>query len=129
MDQLAQTRAIIVSTIVRDTPRAFWENVRAGARRTYADVFEQVRNEAGTLAEQKLDKLYQDRHFAMEHLLATVAKGHGFACSATLLTENNRRYVYATKGSIGLTQVYVPCIGAMPRPARFRERHAALGQT
>src|SRR3546814_3527725 len=51
---------------------------------------------------------------------------HGIPCSATILAENNRHYVYSTKGDIALTQVYVPAIGAMPKPARFRERLAAI---
>jgi hypothetical protein len=121
MDWDQRTRAIIVSTIARDTPRAFWLDVRVAARHAYADTFEQVRNDPTALNEQRLDKLYQDRHFRMEHLLATAAEQHGFACSRTILAENNRTYVYATKGAIGLTQAYVPSIGPC-RSRRATER-------
>jgi hypothetical protein len=39
---------------------------------------------------------------------------------------NNRHYVYVANGSLGLTQSYVPTIGAMPKVAKFREVHAAI---
>lgn len=126
MDWYQRMRAIIVSTIVRDTQRAFWEDVRTGTRRTYSDVYEEIRNEPNVIHEQRMDKLYQVRHFRMEHLLATIAQKYDWAYTSTLLVENHRCYVYVTKGAIGLTQAYIPAIGAMPQPARYRERHAAL---
>jgi hypothetical protein len=85
-----------------------------------------VRADPNVVGEQRIDKLYQDRHFRMEHLLTMLAREHGLACSSTLLSENNRHYVYCAKGAIGLTQTYVPAIGAMPKPARYREQLAAM---
>jgi hypothetical protein len=126
MDSYQRARGIILATVARDTPKTLWEDVRDGAKRTYADAFEQVRNDPNVLNEQRLDKLYQDRYFRMEHLVASLANQHGLACSTTLLAENGRYYVYAGKGAIGLTQTYVPTIGSMPKQARFRERHAAI---
>jgi len=119
-------RAGIVDIIVRDTPKAFWEDLRARSHQTYLDVFKQIENDPNVLAEQRIDSLYQQRHFRMENLLKTLADSHGLATSATLLVENNRRYVYVTKGAVGLTQAYVPSIGEMPKPARFRQRHSAM---
>lgn len=126
MDWQSRLRNIILSTIVRDFPLKFWEDARMRGRQTYLDVFSQVRHDRNLVEEQRLDKLYQDRYFHMERLLAVLANEHGLAQTSTLLAENNRHYVYATKGSIGLTQAYVPTIGGMPKPARYRERLAAL---
>lgn len=120
------TRATVLEIVVRDTPKAFWEDLRARSHQTYLDVFKQIENDRNVLAEQRLDNLYQQRHFRMENLLKTLADGHGLATSATLLVENNRRYVYVSKGSVGLTQAYVPAIGEMPKHARFRQRHSAM---
>lgn len=121
-------RGGILAILVRDTPQAFWEDLRARSRQTYLDVYKQIENDPNILAEQRLDSLYQQRHFRMENLLKTLSDAHGLATSATLLVENNRRYVYVTKGAVGLTQAYVPAIGEMPKPARFRQRHSALNR-
>lgn len=126
MDWHARLKATILSTIVRDFPRGFWEDGRAAARQAYLDVFHQIAADPNLVVEQQLDKLYQDRHFRMEHLLATVARKHGLPSTSTLLATNSRHYVYVAKGSIGLTQAYVPAIGAMPKQARYRERLAAM---
>jgi len=123
-----RSRAIILAMVVRDTPKAFWEDLRARSHQTYLDVFKQIENDPLVLGEQRLDSLYQQRHFRMEHVLKTVAEGHGMVTSATLLIENNRRYVYVSSGAVGLTQAYVPAIGELPKPARFRQRHSALNQ-
>jgi hypothetical protein len=121
-------RASILTILVRDTPQAFWEDLRARGRQTYLDVYKQIENDPNVLKEQQLDCLYQQRHFRMENLLKTLADAHGLATSATLLIENKRTYVYVTKGAVGLTQTYVPGIGEMPKPARFRQRHSALNR-
>ena len=124
----ARRRAGILSTVVRDIPREFWEDMRARTRQTYLDAFHRTQNETNLLDQQRLASLYQSRHFRMEHLLHAVAAAHDMACSATLLVENKCHYVYASRGAIGLTQAYVPSIGEMPKPARFRERHSAINR-
>lgn len=126
MDSENQLRAVILSTIVHDIPRKFWEDARTRMKQSYMDMYHQVDADPSVVQVQKLDKLYQDRHFRMEYVLTTLAKDHGFTCSSTLLKENNRAYVYAAKGAIGLTQAYVSSIEAMPKPAKFRERLAEL---
>jgi hypothetical protein len=128
MDFQQRLRATIVSTVVRDTQREFWRDIRAGARQTYSDVFEEIRNDANIAPEQRIDMLYQVRHFRMEHLLARIARQYGWLATATLLVDNNRHYVYVSQGAIGLTQAYVSAIGAMPQPARYRERHALINE-
>lgn len=119
-------RAAILAIIVGDTPRDFWADGLTGARQAYPDVFQQVRHDPNLIDDQRIDFLYQSRHFRMEHLLKRLAERHGVAYSPTLLVDNGRKYVFASKGRVGITQAYVPAIGDMPKPARFRERHSAL---
>ncbi|MCH8097940.1 MAG: hypothetical protein IID53_12765 [Proteobacteria bacterium] len=77
MDWQQQLRDTILSTIIRDFPQKFWEDARRRTQQTYLDVFYQVQLDPNVVAEQRLDKLYQDRHFRMEHLLAILADEHG----------------------------------------------------
>ena len=60
-------RSGILAILVRDTPQAFWEDMRARSRQTYLDVYKQVENDPNILAEQRLDSLYQQRHFRMRY--------------------------------------------------------------
>lgn len=126
MEMHEHLNAIVLSTIVRDFPRGFWDDVRTAMRQSYLDVYHQIAADPTVLKEQRLDKLYQDRHFRMEHQLAKVAEKHELPCTPTLLHSNNRHFMYVTKGSIGMTQTYVQAIGAMPKPARFRTHLAAM---
>ncbi len=119
-------RQAILGILVRDLPRGFWEDLRASSRRAYLDAYHQILNNPNVLASQRLDMLYQDRHFYMEAMLKTLADKHGLASSETLLAENNRTYVYASIGAVGLTEVYVPAIGEVAKPARFRERYSSI---
>lgn len=125
MDLLEQRRVKVTTTITRDVPQKFWSDMIAGARQTYLSAFHQVLNDPNILDVQRLDQLFQVRHAHMEKLLNDVATNNGLACSATLLVDNGRQYVYAAKGAVGLTQTYVPAIGEMPKPARYREKLAA----
>jgi hypothetical protein len=126
MDPLERLRAVILSTVARDLPKGFWADIREGARRTYADVFQQVRSEPALLENQRIDLLYQLRHCRMEYLLMATAEKYGVACSPNVLEKNGRYYVYASNGAVGMTQSYVQTIGAMPKPAKYLERHAAM---
>ncbi len=121
-------RLAILAVIVRDLPGSLWSELRTRARQAYSDVFHQTLNDPNVIDEQRIDLLLQARHFRMEKVFKALAEAHGLACSPTLLAENNRRYVYAAGGSVGLTQAYVPAIGDMPKPARFRERHSAINR-
>ena len=126
MDGLERLRASIVTTIVRDIPKQFWMDLRGMARQAYADLFFQVQGDPNILAEQRIDRLRQDRHFRMEHLLSTLSERHGLSRTHTMLAENGQYHVYATKGDIGLTQSYVPSIGDLPKAARYWERLAGM---
>jgi hypothetical protein len=119
-------RAMVLATLVGNLPKGFWDDLRARVAQVYADVYREVLNDPNILDEQRLTFLYQRRHFRMEHLLLTLAKEHGLSVSANLLIANNQSYVYAAGGVVSFTQHYVAAIGEMPKPARFRERHAAM---
>lgn len=125
MDGYGRLRATALSVIIRDTPAAFWSDLRSGARIIYADIFAEVDNDRNVLPQQKLDKLLQDRHFRMEKLLIDLATKHGLHSSTTVIIENNRCHAYVARGDVAMTQSYVQDIGRMPHPAKFRERYAA----
>lgn len=126
MEWQDKLKSLVLSTIVRDIPKAFWSDFRALARQVYLEAFHEVATAQNVIGVQRLDKLYQDRHFKMEHLLQTLAGKHGFAVSPTIISENSRQIVYAVRGGIALQQVYVPTIGEMPKAARYRERFAGM---
>lgn len=126
METRDELKAAIIAAITRDYPKAFWEGARDATRQAYLDVFHQVGADPNILADQRLDSLYQARHFRMEHVLMKLAERYAIPSTATLLASNNRRYVLVTKGSVAMTQAYVQTIGAMPKPARYRERHAQI---
>lgn len=126
MDAHELQRRIILATLVRDVPKGFWEDARNRARQTYLDIFHEVAAYPNMLADQRSEKLHYDRFFRMEHLISMLAEEYGFAWSPNVLQENGHHYVYAARGTVGLTQTYVPAIGDMPKPAKFRERLAAM---
>src|SRR3546814_18949385 len=115
MDWRERLHSVVLSTIVRDFPEGFWADIRTGARQAYLDVFHQVDADPNLVSEQSIDTLFQVRHFRMEHLLTKISLEHGIPCSATILAENNRHYVYSTKGDITQTQESVTAIGAMTK--------------
>jgi hypothetical protein len=121
-------RAILLSLIVRDTPKAFWEDARNRARQTYLDIFHEVKAYPNCLPEHRMFKLHQDRFVRMEHLLAKLAEQHGLEYSAKLLVENDHHYVFASSGALAMTQAYVPGIGAMPKAAEFRKKLSAMNE-
>lgn len=88
------------------------------------DSFQQVRNDPNLVNEQRIHKLIQERYFRSEKTLLDLAEKHGVSASSTLLQSNGCSYVYLATGTIGLTQSYVPFIGALPNPARYWENLA-----
>lgn len=124
MSGYERLKATIVTTIVRDLPKQFWIDLRGMTRQAYADVFTQIDADPNIVPEQRIDRLRQDRHFRMEHVLSTLADRHGIARSHTLLAENSQHFVYATCGDIGMTQTYVRAIGDLPKAARYWQRLA-----
>lgn len=125
MDGHIRTRKFVLTAIVRDVPSGFWSDGLTQARLVYLDAFHEVAADSRILPEQRRDMLLQMRHFRMQHMLSSLAEKHGLARSPTVLAENARAIAYVAKGDIGMTQAYVSDIGAMPQPAKFRERFAA----
>lgn len=124
MDAYERLRATALAMVVRDTPMAFWSDLRALAIIAYANAFADVDADKNVLPDQKIDDLLQRRHFKMEKLLVDLASRHGLAHSMSLIVQNGRRHAYVFKGDVAMTQSYVQAIGSMPQPAKFRERLA-----
>lgn len=121
-------RATVLATVARDTPKEFWETLLARTRQTYRDTFFQTQADPGILAEQRLDALYQARHFRMETVLYGISLDHGLKASMTLVKRNGRSIAFVAQGAIAMTQAYVPAMGEMPKPAKFRERYATMNK-
>ncbi len=124
MDAHERLRATATAMIVKVIPAQFWADLRALALIAYADVFADVAADKNVVAEQRIDDLLQRRHFRMEKLLIDLAIRHELSHSMSLIVQNNRRHAYVFKAGIAMTQSYVQAIGAMPQPAKFRERLA-----
>jgi hypothetical protein len=124
MDAYQQLRTSALDVIVRDTPANFWTDLRARSQIIYADTFEEVKADTKVHPDQKIDDLLQRRHFRMEKLLVDLADEHGLSSSMNAIVQNNRCHAYVFKGGVSMTQSYVQEIGALPQPARFRERLA-----
>lgn len=119
-----QLKINALNAITLSSPITFWQDCRGAFRQGYMDVFQQVAQDPNIVPEQRIHKLHQDRHFRMEDALFKLAVKHGMPASTTLLAENGYPYVYVARNQIGFTESYVPYIGAMPKPAKFRERLA-----
>lgn len=111
-----------MDTIVESTPRGFWQTFRDRLTAVYEDTFEAVLHDAAVLDDQKLEKLRQDRFFRLETLLYETAETHGMPVSTKVIGDNQHNYVLVNCGGICLTQCYVPTVGDLPKPAKFRER-------
>lgn len=122
------TKERVLASVVAHTPKTFWADMAVLIRQTYRDSFQQVRHDSQILPEQKLDALLQYRHFRMERLLVSVAKAHGLAASATVLSANNRAYVLVGSASFVATQAYLPSMNDICKPARFREELSAINE-
>ncbi|WP_459697005.1 hypothetical protein [Acidisoma sp. C75] len=124
MDASEEIKSSAKDKIVRDIPAEFWSDLRSLAIITYADAFASVDTDKNVLPDQKIDDLLQRRHFRMEKLLVDLAVRHKLSHSMNLIVQNNRRHAYVFKNDVGITQSYVPAIGLMPQPAKFREKLA-----
>lgn len=124
MDAYERLKATAATTIIRDIPSGYWEELRARGLNVYADTFAEVEADPNVHPDQKIDDLLQRRHFRMENLLVQLAVRHGLLHSMNLIVQNNRRHAYVYCGDVGMTQSYVQAIGDMPHPAKFREKLA-----
>lgn len=121
MDAHERLKATALTTIARDVPSDFWNDLRVRAVIVYADTFAEVNADFNVHPDQKIDDLLQRRHFRMEKLLIDLAAQHGLSHSMSVITQNNRRHAYVFNGDVAMTQSYVQAIGCMPQRAKFRE--------
>jgi hypothetical protein len=121
-------RQFVLETIIADTPEAFWRRATERAQFVYGDSYMSVATDPALLPEQRMQKLYQERFFKMEHALITAGNEAGVPASAKLVGINECHYAYAAKGRIGLTQSYVQVSGEMPKPAAFRKQLAEMAE-
>ncbi len=123
-----EQKQLVINGLVGSVHKTFLETLRRRFEVAYADTFLEVRHSKLVVDEQRLTKLRQDRHFRMEWELGEAAKAVGIPCTARQLPENDYSFVYASAGAVGMTQSYVPYIGAKPQPAKFRDELAKAGR-
>jgi hypothetical protein len=121
-------RQFVLEAIVADTPEAFWRRVSERTQFIYGDSYTSVVTDAALLPKQRMQKLFQERYFKMEHALIAMASENGVPASAKLIGINQCYYAYAAKGRIGVTQSYVQVSGQMPKPAAFRRQLAEMAE-
>jgi hypothetical protein len=121
-------REFALSVLVADTPKSFWQRLLERTTFTYGDAYSAVKADPALLAEQRDQKLYQERYFKLEHALITAANETGMPASAKLVGMNLCYYAYVARGRVGLTQSYVQATGEMPTPAAFRKQLAEMAE-
>jgi hypothetical protein len=117
----ARLREHLLESITQNVPRGFLDDFQRRTVNAYREKFHDVMHDPTALSEQRLAKLIQDRMFRMDWELAQAAKACGMPVTSKPLPENAWSYTYVVAGSFGLTQSYVPAIGALPKPAKFRD--------
>ncbi len=121
MNRRDELREHIIAAAVENIPRLFLEDFAKRAVNAYRDTYQEVAHNPTLLPEQKLASLRQTRPFRMEWEMAQSAKACGIPCTTKPLADNDWRYAYAVSGVFGFTQSYVPVLGALPQPAKFRD--------
>lgn len=116
-----RVREHILKRVVDGVPRAYLEDFQRRAPAAYRDEFENARHDTTTVPEQRLSRLILNRVFRLDWELAEAAKAHSLPATSKPLPENAWNYTYVIAGGFGLTQSYVPAIGSLPKPAKFRE--------
>lgn len=116
-----ELRQHILAQVTSSIPKAFLVEMQERIRRAYNEEFAAVADNVTTLAEQQIFKLNQDRCFRIDFELHEAAKAHGLNVTAKELPNNKWHHTYVTSGSFGFTQSYVPRVGDLPQPAKFRE--------
>ena len=118
-------REHILKQAVASIPKGFLLEVQGRFRRAYLEEYSEVQHSMTTLAEQRLFKLCHNRCFRMDWELSEAARAHGLNVTTKELPLNKWHHTYVTCGAFGLTQSYIPRVGDLPHPARFRESLAA----
>lgn len=117
-------KAHVLAILVADTPKAFWDGLGERARATYAESFAAVAADKFLNDEQRLSKLYQERHFKMEFAFRAAGADAGVPVAPNLIGINRCFYTYAKNGRFSATQKYVSRPARMPKPSRFRTQLA-----
>jgi hypothetical protein len=118
----------VLDILIADTPKAYWDDLATRSRVTYAESFAAVAADRFLNDEQRLSKLFQERHFKMEHLFKQVGIDNGVPVSPSLIHINRCYYTYAKRGRFSATQKYVARPDDMPKPAKFRVQLAAAAR-
>ncbi len=126
MEVQDEYKEFVLTVLTEDTPLTLWQRLGEKSRFTYGESFSGVAGDVSLLDEQRMQKLFQERYFKMEHALITTAKESGVRASAKLIGINLCYYAYAARGRIGFTQSYVQISGEMPSPAAFRKQLAEM---
>jgi hypothetical protein len=126
--EAGEYREFVLSTVVADTPHAFWHRLAERTKFAYGDAYSSVAGDPSLLEEQRSQKLFQERYFKLEYGLISAARESGVPASAQLIGTNLCYYAYAGRGRIGLTQSYVQVSGDMPSPAAFRTQLAEMAE-
>ena len=126
MEVSEQRRAHVLQLVTSAMPERFWIGYQQRALSIYKDAFSAVSADPRLNKSQRLSKLWQERHFAMEWLLIDEAKQDGVHASDTLIAENRCTYALAGQGGVKMTQKYVQSCGQMPSPSKFRKQLAAV---
>ena len=125
MSVLNDYREIVTASLVQAFPKTLWESIEKRFRQMYFEAFQHVRNNPGVAPEHKGSLLHQERFFRADTLLHRLANDSGVASSLTAIATNTSYFCYVASGDVGMTQAYVPSIGALPKPAEYRNALAA----
>ena len=128
MDISDLQKSHVLGVLTTDTPRGYWAALADRSKATYAESFAAVSTDKFLNDKQRLSKLFQERHFKMEHLFNQVATANGVSVSTNLIRVNRCYYTYAKRGRFSATQKYVPRPDDMPKPAKFRVQLAAASR-
>jgi hypothetical protein len=126
MELREQYRDFVLKTLVSDVPEQFWRRFWDRAQFVYGESYSSVSSDPALLPEQKMQKLFQERYFKMEHALVAAAGDAAMPASAQLIGTNLCHYALAARGFAEFTQSYVKVSGEMPSPAAFRRQLAAM---
>lgn len=121
MENIDRLKQHIRNGAVNSFPKQFLVDLQNRTERAYQDTFAEVAHSKTTLPEQRIHKLRQERCFRMDYELAQAAKKFDIPYTAKQLAENDWQFTYITSGNFGATQSYVPQMGCLPSPAKFRD--------
>lgn len=126
MENDEKNRAHVLKLLTTNLPAAFWQGMQDRARLLYPDLFSEVRANPRLNDSQRPNVLWQDRHYAMEWLLADEARRNGVPAESNMIPRNKCHFTMVGNGPVRLLQNYVREPGAMPRLAGFRRQLASI---